>query len=81
MTYTEYTLLEEHVKAKDLWSKGVNIGERSQGEYTIFLYQLHSFYVEVVYDEKRHEIVRLVPFADTQCLEPYLTGIDITCLV
>ncbi|HEX8331228.1 MAG TPA: hypothetical protein VF622_01330 [Segetibacter sp.] len=81
MTYNEYTLLEEHVKAKDLWANGVNISERSLGNYTVFLYQLYSFYVEVFYDEKKHEIIKLIPFAETGCLEPYLTEIDITCVV
>ena len=77
MTFHQFTNLPEDMKAKELWAQGANIGERNCVRHTLFLYQIHSFYAEVVYDNTMNDIVGLRAFNDTELLEPYLQEIEI----
>jgi hypothetical protein len=77
MTFHQFTKLPEDMKAKELWSDGTNVGERTCGRHTLFLYQIHSFYAEVVYDNALNDIIGLRTFMDTALLEPYLKDIQL----
>lgn len=65
MTLYNYKLLNEQEQAEDLWDKGVHLGERTDGEHRILLYQINGFYVEVFYHMGYDTIKRLHSFKNT----------------
>ena len=77
MTLYEFNALSEDGKAAVLWSKGDFVIERKENNFSILLYQVQSFYVEVFYSGNENKISRLRSFSSTEQLEPYLTNIDI----
>ena len=56
---------------------GVYIGKRKEGEETVVLLQLSSFYVELYYTKYRKEVSRLLTSDDTEILQPYLEQIHV----
>ena len=60
---------------------GVCIGGRDEGKFSVLLYQLCSFYVEVYYHKKYSFVSGLDGFDDTDRLEPYLLKVSLTELV
>lgn len=81
MTLKEYKALQLDEQASLLCKRGVSIAERKVGPYLIVLFQVEGFYVEVFYDKKTYQLVKLVSFYNTTLLEPYLADIDISDLV
>ena len=77
MTLYEFNALSEDEKAAVLWSKGDFVIERKDNNFSILLYQVQSFYVEVFYSGKENKISKLRSFSSTEQLEPYLNNIDI----
>ena len=77
MTLYEFNALSEDEKAAVLWSKGDFVIERKENNFSILLYQVQSFYVEVFYSGKENKISRLRSFSSINQLEPYLNNIDI----
>ncbi|WP_018613199.1 hypothetical protein [Segetibacter koreensis] len=81
MTLYEFNLLDNNqLKAEAVWEHGVCIATRESplhSDVTILLYQLPKFYVEVFYQKKRNEILRLLSFSSVDNLEPYLLSICI----
>lgn len=80
MTLYQFNLLDEMEQAEAVWS-GTHIGERKDGEHTILLYQIDSFYVEVYYHREYNVIKRMRSFSSTEQLAPYLGQIDIINLL
>jgi len=80
MKLTEFNLLDEIAQAEALVNHGVLIAERMYKDFTIFLYQVEKFYVEVYYHNKFTMIQGFRGFDSTTALEPYLEEIDITSL-
>lgn len=80
MTLYEYKLLDEREQIEAFWDKGVHLAERSDGEYSILLYQIEGFYVEVFYHKEHNNIVRLRSFFSTGQLRPYLHRVDVSGL-
>ena len=64
-----------------LYDQGIYIGKRLVAGYRAVLYQLDSFYVEVVYKKYRSEISRISCSEFTSKLDPYLEQIEIEILV
>ena len=56
---------------------GVCVGGRDEGKFSVLLYQLCAFYVEVYYHKKYSYVSALDGFDDTDRLEPYLRKISI----
>ena len=79
MTLYQFNQLDEMEQAEAVWD-GVHIGERQDGEYTILLYQLRSFYVEVYYHREYNALRRFRSFSSINQLGPYLDRIDISKL-
>lgn len=52
-----------------------------QAGYTLILYQLDAFYVEVKYDADGNEILGLRSFLNVNRLEPYLKDINFHRLI
>ena len=81
MTLDQFTLLNEPSQAKTLLERGIYLTDRIYKNFSIILYQLDSFYVEV-YHNLRYDIMQgMRCFEDDDALQPYLESIDISCLV
>lgn len=81
MTLDEFTTLNEARQAETLLERGIFLTDRLYKNFSIFLYQLDSFYVEV-YHNLRYDILQGIRcFEDDDTLQPYLERIDISCLV
>jgi len=61
--------------------KAVCIGSRSDAIYTILLYQIDGFYIEVHYHNKFDYVSSFTGFETTDRLDPYLAQVDIEMLV
>ena len=80
MTLIEFQLLHIPDQISILYKHGVYIGKRKQGHLTILLYQLESFYIEVVYQMYRRYIAKIKCSGSTDILDPYLEQIDVELL-
>lgn len=81
MTLDEFTLLDDTKQAETLLDQGIYLTKRLYKNFSIFLYQLDSFYVEV-YHNLRYDFTQgMRCFEDDDALQPYLESIDISCLV
>ena len=78
MTLYQFNVLTENEKIAIVWSKGDFVGDRTENNLSISLYQVQSFYVEVFYSGKENKISRLRSFSSMNQLEPYLNNIDIS---
>jgi hypothetical protein len=78
MNVQEFRSLEETEKAVTLINNGVLVGKRVMQSYLVFLYQLDSFYVEILYNNQTNFVYRFRAFENTDLLEPYLSRIDIS---
>jgi hypothetical protein len=81
MTLDQFTLLPEPKQAETLLERGIFLADRLYKNFSIILYQLDNFYVEV-YHNLRFDIMQgMRCFEDEEALQPYLDSIDISCLV
>lgn len=81
MTLDEFAILNETRQAETLLDRGIFLADRFYKNFSIFLYQLDNFYVEV-YHNLRFDILQgMRCFEDDDALQPYLESIDISCLV
>ena len=78
MTLYQFSVLTENEKTAIVWNEGHFVGDRIENNFSIMLYQVRSFYVEVFYSGKENKISRLRSFSSTEQLEPYLRKIDIS---
>ena len=81
MTLYQLNVLDEQSRYQVLWDQGVHIAERVTTEYTLILYQIDGFYVEVKYNQKTNKIEGLRSFGSINRLEPYLGSIEINNLL
>ncbi len=77
MTLYNFYLLTEDEQINLLYEHGVYIGKRKDNNTTTVLYQLDSFYVEIIYKKYRFFIHKINCFTTTEKLSPYLEQIDI----
>ena len=81
MTLDQFTILNETRQAETLLERGIFLADRLYKNFSIFLYQLDDFYVEV-YHNLRFDIMQgMRCFGDDEALQPYLESIDISGLV
>ncbi len=52
-------------KAELTWQQGTFLTCQMQQSHSLSLYALGNFYVELVYDPERNQIVNLIAFKDT----------------
>jgi len=81
MTLDEFTVLNETKQAQTLLKKGIFLTERLYKNFSILLYQLDNFYVEVYHNLRFDVMQGMRCFEDDEALQPYLESIDISCLV
>jgi len=77
MTLYQFKALDEFEQYEVLWSKGVFIAYRKEEGYMLALYQIESFYVEVMYDGDLSKIISKRSFINTSRLDPYLQYIEL----
>ena len=81
MTLYEFTILDETKQAQTLLERGCFLADRLYKNFSILLYQMDNFYVEV-YHNLRFDIMQgMRCFEDDEALQPYLESIDISGLV
>ncbi|HZH37318.1 MAG TPA: hypothetical protein VEX65_08585 [Flavisolibacter sp.] len=77
MTDHIYTTNREIERARALWEKGILLAERTEGFYTLKLYQMHDIYAEVVWHTHFNVAMKVTTFSDTDRLQPYLEDISL----
>ena len=65
MTLYQFNVLTENEKTAIVWSKGDFVFERKENNFSILLYQVQSFYVEVFYSGNENKISRFRSFSST----------------
>ena len=80
MTLKYFQKLCESKQYSRLLEKGVCVGERSNEEALILLFQIDHFYVEVSFHQFTDEVMSVRSFENTDELHPYLEGIDLRTL-
>ncbi|HEX2536539.1 MAG TPA: hypothetical protein VHK69_22505 [Chitinophagaceae bacterium] len=81
MMLTDFERLPETEQLDVLYEKGVYIGKRKSGKRNVLLYQLDSYYVEIVYLVHRCHVIQVRCSASTDLLDPYLEQIEIEIVV
>jgi hypothetical protein len=77
MKLCEYENLPEAEQLELIQNDGIYIGKRWEKKYSILLYQIEDFYIEVIYRKYRCFVSSIRCFRSTLLLEPYLEQIDI----
>ena len=81
MTYSFFDQLSEAHQTDVIWEEGVFLARRTQGYYSIILFQIEGFYTEVFYHSHFNVIIKIESFSDTDRLEPYLDSIQLHALL
>lgn len=77
MNLQQFKTLSEEKQHRNLLLNGSCIADREQGSSHVLLFQLHSFYVEVFFNEDGDEVISTRSFEDMEQLQPYLEHIDL----
>lgn len=80
MTLQQFKSLQHSNKTETIWEKGEHIASRYDGVYSITLWQIGAFYVEIYFDVLRNKITAFESFESVERLEPYLERVDISAL-
>lgn len=80
MTLYQFNDLDELEQHEALWEHGVMIGDMTDGEHKIILYQIFSFYVELYYHIEYNVLRKLRSFSDTECLDAYISQFNLNSL-
>lgn len=78
MNVAEFSFLNPTVQQRMVLKNGVFLSKRKSCDLGIYLFQLGSFYVELVYLLKTRQMEWVNAFENTDLLEPYLQQIDIS---
>lgn len=78
ITSLDFQNLTEDLKSYVLLNNGQHVAERGYGIYSIQLYAVYGFFVEVYYLPGSDEIDQIVAVNSREVLEMYLDSIDIT---
>ena len=81
MTQEEFDKYSLNKQADIVWKIGVLIANRQEGRFTVMLYQIEGFYVEVFYSKNGKKIPGVRSFEDIKYLEPYLNEMDVNSLI
>ena len=75
-----FLLMSLEEKASAVWEQGTFLSVRIEGEHTLVLYHLKSFFAEVWYQPESDEVVLILGFTGIKPLEPYLELIELSWL-
>jgi len=78
MKLKDFKILDREDQLHCIEERAILLGYRDSGVYTVALFQLEGFYIELFYDIIKLEYKRIKLFEDTALLDPYMELIDIT---
>jgi hypothetical protein len=78
ITALDFQNLTEDLKSYVLLNNGHHVAERNYSIYSIQLYAVYGFYVEVYYLPGSDEIDQILAVNSDEMLDLYLDNIDIT---
>ena len=81
MKLLEFQLLSRDEQIIILYQQGVYIGKKKHGDQTRLLFQLDSFYVELIYTSYRRAIHKIHISNSIAVLDPYLEQIKLEYFV
>jgi hypothetical protein len=81
MRLKDFSVLEQIVQQETVLDNGSYLSSRLFMDYTVLLFQLDEFYVELYYPRNKDKCVIIKSFENTDELEPYLKRIDIHTLI
>ena len=81
MLLKQFKYEDKQKKKELLFEHGVYLANRTEGDFTVFLFQIASFYVEVYFDTEEEQIGYIRAFTGVEYLAPYLQKIDISSLL
>jgi len=77
MTLYQFKALDEYQQHEVLRDEGVFITHREEAGYTLALYQIEAFYVELQYGGDLNKLTSLRSFINTNRLEPYPKDVEL----
>ena len=81
MNLSDFILLSLEQKQVVVLHEGVLIAKRTNKDCLIFLFQMHSFYVEMFCNIESRDVEEIRIFDNTRHLSPYLEAIPIDDLL
>jgi hypothetical protein len=81
MRMKDFSVLDQSDQLEHIMIRGVFLADRYTDEFTLILYGLDNFYVELYFHPQTNEMAWIKSFDNTDELEPYLQEIDLSPLV
>lgn len=81
MTVIEFNLLAVSDKLDLIYKQGIYIGKQKTTDGSILLYQLDSFYTEIIYTMHRKYVAKINCFTSIDRLDPYLDQVSIEAII
>ncbi|HLY69742.1 MAG TPA: hypothetical protein VKR53_08430 [Puia sp.] len=78
MKTADFKILDQFDQMQVLEDKAVFLDYRQEGDYSVGLFQLDGFYVEVFFHVIKLAYKKIRVFDDTRFLDQYINQIDIT---
>jgi hypothetical protein len=78
MNARDFKILDQFDQFQVIEDKAVFLDYRQDGDYSIGLFQVEGFYVEVFFHVIKLIYKRMRVFDDTRFLDPYINQIDLT---
>lgn len=72
MNLDQFNLLQTERQLRTAWTQGVHLANRNTLFFSVALYQIDNFYVEVFYSRTEKKVVNCRSFTATDLLAPYL---------
>ena len=80
MRMKDFRILQMDEQMGIIEKKGIFLDHRTSGSYSVALFQIDGFYVELSYHIVKLFYKKIRIFEDTALLDPYINTIDITDL-
>jgi hypothetical protein len=77
----DFKELEQEMQAQVVCMRGQYLGERSRDGWLIVLYQVSSFYVEVIFQPHNGSLISFHASEKEEVLDPYLDKISLSGLI
>ena len=81
MTLQHYNAMNQEKQRWWVLHKGVYLTNRKTRDFTVFLFALEAFYIELYFYNANDLVFLIKSFEDTAELEPYLEDINLTPLL
>lgn len=81
MTLQQFNVMDQEKQRWWVLHRGVYLCSRKTRDFTVFLFSLDSFYIEMYFYNANDLVFLIKSFNDTGELEPYLDDINLTPLL